>query len=166
METKVCTKCGIEKILDNFSPLKTGKDGIRSNCKSCASSYTKDRYKKKYSLDPEYKKRKSSSEKIRRQTPEYKIKFKAVLKEWCNRPENIEKWKDMRKKYKKKSYLKLGREYYNDYEKQLRDNLDNNYIIGKLCQKTGLKNKDIKSFSELIELKRNQIKIKRALKNK
>ncbi|WP_273129969.1 hypothetical protein [Bacillus weihaiensis] len=34
---KICTKCGIEKLANqrNFSPLKNGKDGLKSICKVC-----------------------------------------------------------------------------------------------------------------------------------
>lgn len=44
METKICTKCGIEKELKNFR--KSGKY-YRSECKDCEKIY-KDEYNKKY----------------------------------------------------------------------------------------------------------------------
>jgi hypothetical protein len=35
MLTKICTCCGEEKTLDLFSKKKTGKHGVRSQCKNC-----------------------------------------------------------------------------------------------------------------------------------
>lgn len=35
METKICTKCGIEKPLEDFSLMKLGKGGRRPSCKEC-----------------------------------------------------------------------------------------------------------------------------------
>lgn len=41
METKVCSKCKEEKELSCFSKHKSGKNGVRSNCKICDSVQTK-----------------------------------------------------------------------------------------------------------------------------
>lgn len=32
---KVCSKCGIEKLLDDFNKQKLGKNGRRANCREC-----------------------------------------------------------------------------------------------------------------------------------
>jgi hypothetical protein len=32
---KICTKCGVEKSLDEFYKSKMGKDGYRGDCKTC-----------------------------------------------------------------------------------------------------------------------------------
>lgn len=42
METKICTKCNIEKKITEFSKQKRGKFGVRSVCKSCIIIYRKD----------------------------------------------------------------------------------------------------------------------------
>lgn len=47
METKICTKCGIEKSLDDFSWRDKLKGTRRSECKICQSNYMKERYKEK-----------------------------------------------------------------------------------------------------------------------
>jgi hypothetical protein len=39
MNTKICTKCGIEKPLDDFHKQKTGRLGHHSWCKDCFNSY-------------------------------------------------------------------------------------------------------------------------------
>lgn len=41
MLTKVCSKCCIEKSVDQFSKQKRGKYGTRSMCKDCESHYNK-----------------------------------------------------------------------------------------------------------------------------
>ena len=45
METKVCTKCGIEKPATNeyFYKSERGLYGLRSNCKECANKATRER---------------------------------------------------------------------------------------------------------------------------
>ena len=85
MDTKVCTKCGIEKELIDFSKDSTKKDGLRPNCKSCNRIYfakvrqdnpesMAKKLKEYYSKNPEkrkiyrenYKKRKQEQRKERR----------------------------------------------------------------------------------------------------
>jgi len=39
METKVCSKCGIEKTIEHFIPCKGGKFGVRGECKECKKEY-------------------------------------------------------------------------------------------------------------------------------
>ena len=36
---KRCSKCGIEKLVDQFSKDKSGKSDLRSSCKQCAGEY-------------------------------------------------------------------------------------------------------------------------------
>lgn len=39
MDTKVCSKCGVERALCEFSKNKNTKDGLQTTCKSCAKAY-------------------------------------------------------------------------------------------------------------------------------
>lgn len=39
MDTKICTKCGIEKPLRDFCNSKITKDGKQGNCKECSLKY-------------------------------------------------------------------------------------------------------------------------------
>lgn len=39
MQTKICTKCGVEKPLEDFSKSKTSKLGRRPKCKECERPY-------------------------------------------------------------------------------------------------------------------------------
>jgi len=43
---KICSKCAIEKdaTLDNFAPRKTGKYGLRHECRECRKDYNRERY--------------------------------------------------------------------------------------------------------------------------
>ena len=43
---KVCTKCKIEKPLDNFGKYVRGKDGLKPRCKSCSNEDKRDYYLK------------------------------------------------------------------------------------------------------------------------
>lgn len=41
MQSKICTKCGSEKTLDEFAIKKNGKYGRQSICKSCLNAHAK-----------------------------------------------------------------------------------------------------------------------------
>ena len=88
--TKVCSKCGIEFGLDNFSKHKGCKDGLRGTCSGCASEYNsawhkantervKAKSKKWYKVNPE--KAKASSKAWKKANPE---KVKATIKKRYN----------------------------------------------------------------------------------
>lgn len=47
METKICTKCGIEKPLSEFNWRNKEKGTYRSECKICHTQYMKDIYRQK-----------------------------------------------------------------------------------------------------------------------
>lgn len=75
METKICTKCGIEKLLDQFYRDKSTKTWYAPRCKSCKDEHTRDYYNKnkdrinKYKRDSWYNKtdRKKAYDKKRRE---------------------------------------------------------------------------------------------------
>ena len=46
METKVCTKCGVEKPLDQFAKNSSKPDGLSPQCKECKHKYYEEYYKK------------------------------------------------------------------------------------------------------------------------
>jgi hypothetical protein len=45
MDTKKCSKCGIEKGVQEFSKQKASKDGLQPKCKSCVAEYDLERYR-------------------------------------------------------------------------------------------------------------------------
>lgn len=47
METKVCSKCKLEKPLSEFYPHKEHKDGVMSMCKECFNKLCTDRWIKR-----------------------------------------------------------------------------------------------------------------------
>ena len=86
---KICTKCNINKSIDEFAKRKTSKDGHNSHCKICAYSLTKIA-KKKYDYTENKK--------------EYYIKNKEILqaKNKKYRIENKEKENKRKNEYVKK----------------------------------------------------------------
>lgn len=67
-DTKVCSKCGIEKSLDDFGKQRNGK---KSSCKSCENKRTQDWYRK-------------NKEKVCKRTSEWSAKNKDRVNE-CKR---------------------------------------------------------------------------------
>jgi hypothetical protein len=104
METRVCTKCGIEKPLSEFYLVSKGK-GYRGDCKECNLK----RKKLSHQLNPN-KKRESQRK--------YRIENPNKFKEWYNsniehnlikiknwKKENPDKHKEYKKRNKKKRLL-------------------------------------------------------------
>jgi len=76
METKICSKCGIEKELCLFQKDITKKDGFRPDCKSCRKQYSDLNYHKFKEKNSIYKKntRKNNPEKFAKREKEYRQK--------------------------------------------------------------------------------------------
>lgn len=55
-QTKVCTKCGEEKVLDKFSKDRRSKLGVDSACKSCKKNYYKENRHKILEYHNQYRK--------------------------------------------------------------------------------------------------------------
>ena len=104
IETKICSKCHIEKILIRFSRNKTSKNGFNGWCKDCNNKYRKEhkeeakRYKKIY-----YKKNKE--------------KLLIYGKQW--RKNNKKKVQKLKRNWKL-NHKKEQREYKRKYEKRRR----------------------------------------------
>lgn len=114
METKVCTKCKIEKDICNFT--KKG-NGLASMCKSCKSEYDKEYRLKNDSRIKEYNK--NNAEKISKQRKEYRQKNKEQLKtkRLQSYQENKEIINERKKEYRKKSKEKI-KIYNHNYRKK------------------------------------------------
>lgn len=67
MKTKICTKCKNEKTENSFYKSKVHKDGLYPYCKSCATEYKRNEYKK-WSVEQRRKARES-------RTPEQRRKY-------------------------------------------------------------------------------------------
>lgn len=107
---KICTKCNIEKPFDEFTKQKKGKNGYRSNCKSCSKKY----YEKNFQKLKEYN-LKNKDRKIEYLKTYYE-KNKEKLKEYRNNYNKIYNKQNAEnfKKYYEKNYEKL-KEYNNIY---------------------------------------------------
>lgn len=56
INTKVCSKCNIEKTFTEFHKSKSGKYGLRSDCKICSAEYKKNWYENNKERHLEYNK--------------------------------------------------------------------------------------------------------------
>ena len=105
METKVCSKCGIEKELINmyFNKNKMHKDGFRSECKCCQRKYVEDNKEKISDWHKQYRKEnKEKCAKYNKNNKEKIAKQKKIYNE-----ENKEKIKEYRKQYYINNKIKI-----------------------------------------------------------
>jgi len=129
METKVCSKCGIEKSINEFYKYKKNKDGYRYICKECDKEYCKKYrnnsdnkekikiYNREYSLNPNYKENKRKRDKKYYNNPDNKEKINI---------RNRDNFKNRTDEQKEKNRIRV-REYRNnpivkEKEKKYRDN--------------------------------------------
>jgi hypothetical protein len=54
MQSKICTKCNIEKSINEFHVNKLGKDGYHCQCKECKNNYKKEYNQKNQDKRREY----------------------------------------------------------------------------------------------------------------
>jgi hypothetical protein len=54
MDTKICSKCGIEKPVSEFYKNRSRKDGLCYRCKDCAAAYYQDHKDKKSTYNQNY----------------------------------------------------------------------------------------------------------------
>lgn len=111
---KICSKCGIEKELEEFHKDKQKKDGLCSKCKNCTIDRQKEYYKENKEQSKEYYQ--VNKEEIKQQKKEYYKK-------------NIEEIIKQIKKYQKENRLKINQQlrerYKNDPIYRLECNLRN-----------------------------------------
>jgi len=107
---KTCTKCKIDKDINDFHKSSASKDGYKSICKSCISIKEKERintpeYKEKYK---EYIKSIPKDVRSKRSKKYYEDnKDKVLVKNSKYRSENKEKLKEVGKSYRDKNKDKL-----------------------------------------------------------
>lgn len=116
---KICTKCEIKKLEEEFYKDKSRKDELCNKCKNCIKKYQEEnaeeirKQRKEYRLNnPEKIKEyyKNNKEEINRKQKENKEQKKEYDKVY--RKENQEEIRKYQKEYKKKNRLKIN-EYYN-----------------------------------------------------
>jgi hypothetical protein len=146
---KTCTKCNIEKLLENFVKSKRQKDGYHYICKECHKIY------KKNNKDIIYKKHKiwldNNREYISNYNKQYYIQYPEKKKYY------LDKWKENNQDYGKEYKRK---KYNNDIYYRIKDNLRSRFYNAVINQFK------IKSVIDLLgcsvdELKQNfEIKFK------
>lgn len=161
---KVCTKCKEEKGLDQYKNIKgkIKKDGTRSilkrpSCKPCDSFMEK----KWLEENPNYKKewRKKNPEKVKEET----LRAKPRYKKW--REDNKEHCRAKANERRRLDKLKNGTDKYNIQGRKEIENLTDGYVISKITRGSVLTTAQVRKCPELIEVKREIIKINRLIKN-
>ena len=122
MKTKICSKCKQTKDIGEFSKNKDGKDGLRSQCKSCISELNKIyRQKNKEKIKARYQENKEKiAERDKARYQENKEKILERKKAWYqeNKEEIAEKKKAYRQKNKEK-IAKHKKKYYQENKKEI-----------------------------------------------
>jgi len=157
--SKRCTKCGEVKDLSAFNKQKRGLYGFRSSCKSCELQYYKDNKERIDIYSKHYTK--NNREKINTRRRQYrKDNYEKIIiidRLYCLN--NKERMSTRNQQYKKDNKEKIKE--YNTYRC---NNLHDGYVISQISQDSSLTPEDIKKYPMLIETKRNNLKIKRLIK--
>lgn len=135
METKRCTRCGVDKPLEMFCKDKKTKDGLNFWCRECVKKYLESIKDKKSEMDKQY--REKNKEKIREQQKKY-------------REENKERISQKQKEYRENNKEKIAL-YKKEYSRKNKDKIDkrvkeykqkNREKISKRYSEYYIKNKD------------------------
>ena len=110
MNTKICSRCLVEKSCDEYHKDKSRKTGLSSYCKFCA---------KQYKNKPDIKERAKAREK------EYRIENKDSIKIRRKAYSSSQKCKDTRKIYRSKTREK-ARKYEKSYREANKDRINSN----------------------------------------
>lgn len=124
---KKCTKCHIEKDESEFHKQKTGKNGLRADCKECFKKYkieNKDKIKE-YLKEYHKKYRVENRDKINKYTKEYREKNRDILNEYQKkwRDKNQEKLKEYRKEWREENIDEI-KNYHKKYQIKNREKLN------------------------------------------
>ena len=109
METKRCTRCGVEKPLEMFCKDKKTKDGLNFWCRECVKKYLESIKDKKSKMDKRYR------EKNKEKMSEYQKKYREENKERLSqktreyREKNKEKIALYKKEYSEKNKEKIAK---------------------------------------------------------
>lgn len=129
MLTKVCTKCGIEKSLDEFYRKISRKDKVDSWCKSCHSDSQRSYYKE-------------NADSIKNNTAEYRRK-------------NIDRCREKDREYRRKNKVKQ-QNYSREYREVNKDNLRikrHSPVVHSLYSERIGSVEEIRAHKELLEVR-------------
>ena len=110
MNTKICSRCLIEKSYSEYHKNKSTRTGISSYCKFCASQYKNQPHRK---------------EKAKAREKKYQIENKDSIKIRRKIYSSSQKCKDARRAYRAKTREK-DREYERSYREANRDKINSN----------------------------------------
>jgi hypothetical protein len=159
METKICTKCGVEKNISEFSNSQYTKDGKRCTCKLCDKLFRYVNYEKSKQASIRYRIRKRQKslgiyhEEIKET---HRMKYKDILH---HRTRGRKKRNNESRKMYEKRYRNEHCEQIKTKQAKFCENLNDYYISNVLR----IPIRYLKQYPELIETKRLQLKIYREL---
>ena len=148
-EGKVCTKCGIWKVLEEYNKSKHSKDGRKTICRKCQKEY-----KKQWT--------KNNKEHIKQYYQNNKEHFKEQNKQWEennkeHRKEYKKQWRENNSEYNKqwykqnKEHIKQYRENNKEQNKQWReDNKEHLKEYGKQYRENNKQN-NLQCISNVLE---------------
>jgi hypothetical protein len=162
MNTKICTKCGEEKLatLEFFYKQKRGKYGVRGECKSCVKIYEQQNKQRKRQYDKQYhennkekrskikkryyrKNKEQISERHRQYRKENKEQIAESQKQW--RQNNKEKIIKREKQYREANKEKISKrkKQYQQKNNHLFRQISAKYRAAKLNQTPDYANLDL-----------------------
>lgn len=107
-DSKICSKCKIEKSLDNFGNKKDSKDGKNTRCKNCLKKCNK-----------EYQQTNSYKEHLKEYLKEYHKEYKQTDK--CKEYQKEYEQTDKRKKWKKEHFKDCNKEYRDTHKEYFKE---------------------------------------------
>lgn len=161
METKVCSKCKVEKSIEKFH--KKGGGRIEAQCKECKALYDKQNREAGNRRNREYRARhrervqKAAREKAREkyhENPKF-FRKKRMEEYYRNHNDNLKR-------------LKQYRESNPEYFKRIIENAEVCYVAALIRKRLKLKPTDLKNNEippELIDFERQLLKLNRFIKN-
>lgn len=176
METKVCTKCKVEKNIIFFSKCAKFKDGLQKWCKECKKQH--------YNLNKDYilKRQKIYKENNREFVLERKRQYHHNNKEKISKKAKINYQKNKKNRLEKASnYRVQNKERINLYKKtekckesnkksgiKTREKLTDGIVAGTIRNRWGLNAAELptsKILPEIIQFERQLLKFNRTIKN-
>jgi hypothetical protein len=119
--TKICKKCGYNKVISEFNKNIRMKDGLTSSCAACERKYKKEYYKKNKERISETQKeyyKKTRDKKLKYQR-EYQKNNQGKIKEYKKkyRIQNEQRVLAAKKKYREENKEKISKQQRENYQK-------------------------------------------------